>query len=620
MFGVLTEAKTPEGLPDTLLAEAHLSLQVLDCFPYGAVLTIKTETWPIDSRGLLNHGSRALYSKTFRVRTLSDDGFVLHKLGCDTELLACSPDANPVMLQWETLLYIRFEQDRFYGYIPIHDFEEVQLSTEFCDFAAGVAFSSQNDIGLSPSRLAENRALLPEPAGLYSLQLLAAQKDMQEIRAENPLEPQFEHGVTWKYVREPHALKVGDILRFGSYRLRVNEIVLTVEDVAACFSCPIKGTEVSRSGIAQEVPIVTEELQRCHKRMLKKKYAERVEAATSQEEMSSVSSGTVKGSLCSSDNLAIVSCRICFEQAKDGDPLIAPCNCIGSVKYIHISCLNTWIQGQLQIRNNEYVASYFLRPIQCELCKNEYISISYTSTLIPRPNFPHLVLQEFPPNNGSSKAEGCHFYVVNLQRSPVQVGRSRDSGLLLTDVSASRNHAVFKVVKDSVVVQDTGSKFGSLVAIPGRFEIPVGRPVSVQLGGNSLVTLSVCSGSPPFAFRLPKVFPHGGLMFLDQIECVKDVKPTLQILEKERDRRSRQGARRWNQSPGGFHNLSAAATQFGMENVNLQIFQLLQEEVRRGTQINIQTALDMFRLHVDQDVNAVGEVTDGQTSSPGSRL
>lgn len=36
-------------------------------------------------------------------------------------------------------------------------------------------------------------------------------------------------------------------------------------------------------------------------------------------------------------------CRICFEEEIDeSDPLIAPCLCDGTSKYIHLSCLNNW--------------------------------------------------------------------------------------------------------------------------------------------------------------------------------------------------------------------------------------------------------------------------------------
>lgn len=35
-------------------------------------------------------------------------------------------------------------------------------------------------------------------------------------------------------------------------------------------------------------------------------------------------------------------CRICFEEQKENRPLISPCRCSGSSKYIHYDCLETW--------------------------------------------------------------------------------------------------------------------------------------------------------------------------------------------------------------------------------------------------------------------------------------
>ena len=39
----------------------------------------------------------------------------------------------------------------------------------------------------------------------------------------------------------------------------------------------------------------------------------------------------------------IPRCKICFEESNEilGE-LISPCNCSGSIKYVHIPCLNKW--------------------------------------------------------------------------------------------------------------------------------------------------------------------------------------------------------------------------------------------------------------------------------------
>ena len=56
-------------------------------------------------------------------------------------------------------------------------------------------------------------------------------------------------------------------------------------------------------------------------------------------------------------------CRICFEP--EGE-LISPCNCIGTLKYIHRECLQKWRKTlPINIFNNK-------RDIRCEICQKYY--------------------------------------------------------------------------------------------------------------------------------------------------------------------------------------------------------------------------------------------------------
>ena len=36
------------------------------------------------------------------------------------------------------------------------------------------------------------------------------------------------------------------------------------------------------------------------------------------------------------------TCRICFEPEMSDEELISPCDCAGSQKYVHLSCLSKW--------------------------------------------------------------------------------------------------------------------------------------------------------------------------------------------------------------------------------------------------------------------------------------
>jgi len=58
-----------------------------------------------------------------------------------------------------------------------------------------------------------------------------------------------------------------------------------------------------------------------------------------------------------------MECRFCLQpQEADKDPLISPCHCKGSAKYVHINCLKTWRQTTV---NPEAVE-------RCQLCREEF--------------------------------------------------------------------------------------------------------------------------------------------------------------------------------------------------------------------------------------------------------
>lgn len=40
-------------------------------------------------------------------------------------------------------------------------------------------------------------------------------------------------------------------------------------------------------------------------------------------------------------------CRICLEDSEeDENPLISPCKCDGSMKFIHLKCLREWLDSK----------------------------------------------------------------------------------------------------------------------------------------------------------------------------------------------------------------------------------------------------------------------------------
>ena len=52
--------------------------------------------------------------------------------------------------------------------------------------------------------------------------------------------------------------------------------------------------------------------------------------------------------------------------------MISPCNCTGSMKYIHLECLKEWLEGKKHMKETAYVNSYIWKNLECEICKSSY--------------------------------------------------------------------------------------------------------------------------------------------------------------------------------------------------------------------------------------------------------
>ena len=144
-------------------------------------------------------------------------------------------------------------------------------------------------------------------------------------------------------------------------------------------------------------------------------------------------------------------CRICLMEDNEVDnPLITPCKCAGSMKYIHHMCLKTWFQGKRVMRQSSIVTTYFWKNLECELCKTPYPyetrSLDGRTWLniiefdIPPPQYgldPYYIVLESISSNTSKV-----IHVINMERTvKLYIGRGHDAHVRITDISVSRLHA-----------------------------------------------------------------------------------------------------------------------------------------------------------------------------------
>lgn len=189
-------------------------------------------------------------------------------------------------------------------------------------------------------------------------------------------------------------------------------------------------------------------------------------------------------------------CRICLQCGPDADgQLIAPCDCKGSVEYVHVGCLQHWMRARTASSESKRAYTYKLQS--CELCKAPY-PMHYKDTegnqlplvLLDTPPAPYVVLEELSQARAQDledaepmlNNERLGLHIASLGEGPIRLGRCRESDVEIHDEYVSRRHAVIRYEGGQFLLEDNGSKWGTLVALRDELPLDLDHTVSVQVG------------------------------------------------------------------------------------------------------------------------------------------
>ncbi len=84
---------------------------------------------------------------------------------------------------------------------------------------------------------------------------------------------------------------------------------------------------------------------------------------TNRLNLNNTNNNNITNEIDSNEEHDIIVCKICYEPETEEKPIIKPCQCQGSMKYIHLECLKKWV-GDKDIKKE--------KP-RCEICKYIYI-------------------------------------------------------------------------------------------------------------------------------------------------------------------------------------------------------------------------------------------------------
>ena len=170
-------------------------------------------------------------------------------------------------------------------------------------------------------------------------------------------------------------------------------------------------------------------------------------------------------------------CRICLsgEDSPVKNPLICPCTCKGSMKFIHYFCLKNWLNLKIEsdlgygrdIETEQPTITYSTKDIACELCKTklpDYIKhkgkIYNVSFYKPKYN-KFIVLESI--RDDTRRTKFIHIIPLN-RRQIIKIGRLNNCDLSLPDFSISRVHCCMYIESGQLFLENN-SKFGTKILV-----------------------------------------------------------------------------------------------------------------------------------------------------------
>jgi hypothetical protein len=199
-----------------------------------------------------------------------------------------------------------------------------------------------------------------------------------------------------------------------------------------------------------------------------------------------------------------IYCRLCYqEESNILDPLLSPCKCSGSMKYIHYSCLKKSIKQKIQIRKEENCDLYFFKSYCCEICLESYPKyITYKTNIynlvdIDTSRYIDYILTSiiyYSENNNSNKKQlsylGYLIFKIDEQ-CELKIGRNQNNHIVLKDISISRNHCILKRENNHLKIKDVKSKFGTLLYIKNIKKI-IFKKMKYKIFNNLFLLTIIC--------------------------------------------------------------------------------------------------------------------------------
>ena len=200
-------------------------------------------------------------------------------------------------------------------------------------------------------------------------------------------------------------------------------------------------------------------------------------------------------------NNKVLICELCEKKETDNimNPIIKICPC-KKCPLLHINCFkNEYLKKEKMFcySNKNYMNDSLkivsLINFLCPLCNEPYNPIIKINS-----RFYNIIPYSFDKNNYHIVLESINFvkdgiYCVMViiftfpnKREEYFLGRGHEATFKISDISISRVHAKFYLKDENIVIDDLGSKFGTLLLVRNSIDVGemIEKKMKIQIGRN----------------------------------------------------------------------------------------------------------------------------------------
>ena len=312
---------------------------------------------------------------------------------------------------------------------------------------------------------------------------------------------------------EENLIGIGDIIKLGRVRLKIETI---------CFKDIYESCQISNNAIKNKMklkygstlPHINLNINKLNNNMNTNINNSQNESFLEEEKINNNNvekNKKDKNKLVNLDDISANSgqnstsrptCRICYMSNSDiENPLVSPCKCNGSMKFIHFKCLKHSIDVNLTKKIEQHYKYYIWKNYACEICKEEYPKyLRIKDSLYPLVDleigFSSYITFDYALYDDIKKKtsrKGILVIKINedTDEDVITLGRSQNNRVKLKDISVSRSHCNIIKRKNHLYIVDKGSKFGSLIY--------VNNPLNINIKNNEE---TIISGRHWFSIKL----------------------------------------------------------------------------------------------------------------------